>query len=56
MLSSSHMLYVILKNRAGVFYRDLKHEATVECFRFDKAHVCEFFKMIYLAVVHLTTS
>ena len=37
-----YTLYVIFKNRAGVLYRDLKHEAIAECFRPDKARTASF--------------
>ena len=33
----------MFKNRAGVLYRDLKHEAIAECFRSDKARTARFF-------------
>ena len=38
----STSLYVIFKNRVGVLYRDLKHEAIAECFRRDQARTASF--------------
>ena len=36
-------VHVIFKNRAGVLYRDLKHEAIAECCRSDKARTVRVF-------------
>ena len=38
---------VIFKNRAGVLYRDLKHEAIAECFTSDKARTRSFLNVLY---------
>ena len=38
--------HVIFKNRAGVLYRDLKHEATAECFRPDKVRTASFLNVL----------
>ena len=35
--------YAMFKKRAGVLYRDLKHNAIAECFRSDKARTASFF-------------
>ena len=40
-------MYVIFKNRAGVFYRDLKHQATAECFTPDKARAASFLNVLW---------
>ena len=33
---------VIFKDRTGVLYQDLKHEAIAECFKSDKARTAIF--------------
>ena len=39
-------IYVIFKNRAGVLYQDLKHEAIAECFTPDKARTAGFLNVL----------
>ena len=39
-------IYVISKNRAGLLYRYLKHEAIAECFRPDKARTESFLNVL----------
>ena len=39
-------IYVIFKNRTGVLYQDLKHEAIAECFRPDKAQTASFLNVL----------
>ena len=36
----------MFKIRAGVLYRDLKHEAITECFRPDKARTASFLNVL----------
>ena len=40
-------LEVIFKNRAGVLYRNLKHEAIAECFRSEKAPIESFLNVLW---------
>ena len=36
------VLYVMFNKRAGVLYRDIKHEEIAECFRSHKARIASF--------------
>ena len=40
------LLYIIFKNRAGVPYQDLKHEAIADCFIPDKARTTSFLNVL----------
>ena len=46
LVNSQRLLYVIFKNRAGVHYRDLKHEAIAECLRPNKARTVSFLNVL----------
>ena len=45
-LFANGCMYVIFKNRAGLLYRDLKHEAIAECFRPNKAPTAIFLNVL----------